>query len=323
MYIVTGAAGFIGSALVWELNQQGINQIICVDRYRDEDKWKNLAKLDFVDFIHAESIYDFIANPEVIDQVQGVFHLGAISHTTEMDMDKLMDQNYYLSQALFQWCLEFDKKFVYASSAATYGDGEKGFSDFTDSRELVPLNKYGYSKVLFDRWVDKQTKLPPVCAGLKFFNVYGPQEYHKGGMKSVVFNAVKQINETGKMKLFKSHHPDYKDGEQMRDFVYVKDITRWMTELMKMNDVTGLFNMGYGQARTWKDLVNCVFASMGKESNIEYIDIPDHLINQYQYFTEADISKLKEVGLSTPQWPIEEGVKDYVKNYLLNKDMYL
>lgn len=317
MYIVTGAAGFIGSALVWELNRQGITDIICVDSFRNKTKWKNLAGLKFIDFIQKESFYQFLEEPDVIDNVEGIFHMGACSSTTQMDMDFLCDVNYYFSQACFHWCNMHGKKFVYASSAATYGDGEKGFDDKTDSNDLLPLNPYGYSKVLFDRWVDQQAQKPPVCAGLKFFNVYGPNEYHKEDMASIVYKAFHQIQNTDSLKLFKSHHPDYKDGEQMRDFVYVKDITRWMTEIMKRDELQGLFNMGYGEARTWKDLAAAIFKNLNKEMNIEWIDIPEHIRDQYQYYTEANITKLKEVGLSEPEWSIEKGVEDYVKNYLL------
>ena len=323
MYIVTGAAGFIGSALVWDLNQQGITDILCVDNFGKAQKWKNLAGLQFTDFIQKESFYTLLEDPELIDAVEGIFHMGACSSTTETDMDFLCDNNYYFSQACFHWCLNYNKKFIYASSAATYGDGQRGFDDNTDSFRLLPLNPYGYSKVLFDRWVSQQEERPKVCAGLKFFNVFGPNEYHKQDMRSVVLKSFEKIQAEGRMQLFRSHHPDFADGEQKRDFVYVKDITRWMIELMAKEEAQGLFNMGYGKARSWNDLVRAVFKSMGAAENIEYIDIPEDIRNQYQYFTEANISRLQQLGLSAPQWPLESAVEDYVKNYLLKNRAYL
>lgn len=322
MYLVTGAAGFIGSAMVWELNQKGITNIVCVDDYEKDNRWKNLRDLQFIEFVPKDQLFDFLEVSQLADNLEAVFHMGACSSTTEEDMDFLLHNNYFYSQSLFDFCNQNKVKFIYASSAATYGNGENGFNDCTDSAALSPLNKYGYSKILFDRWIAKQQNQ---CnwVGLKFFNVYGPNEYHKTGMMSMIYQAYHQILETGKVKLFKSHREDYKDGEQKRDFVYVKDITRWMLEIAQLKELTGIFNMGHGQARTWIDLANATFKAMTKEPNIEFVDIPPNIREQYQYFTEAKMTKLLETGVSQPQWDLETGVNDYIQNYLSTKKPYL
>jgi len=320
MIIVTGGAGFIGSAIVWRLNELGEENILIVDELGSDEKWKNLVGLNFKDFINK---YDFLDN--VIDdgltgyEAKVIIHMGANSSTTEKDADLLLINNYEYTKALAEYSLENNVRFIYASSAATYGDGALGFDDeLTKCDRLRPLNMYGYSKQLFDLWAMKRGTFEEIV-GLKYFNVYGSNEYHKGDMRSVVHKAFEQVRDTGKVKLFKSLNKDYKDGEQMRDFIYVKDAVNMTLHFLEHPDKNGLFNVGSGKARTWNDLVTALFNAMNKPVNIEYIDLPDRLAYKYQYFTEANIGKLRNAGYNEPVSSLEDGINDYVKNYLLGK----
>lgn len=323
MIIVTGGAGFIGSAFVWKLNQEGIDNIVIVDRLGTSDKWKNLVNLRFVNYIHKDDLLEMIDTDMVPFEVDAIIHMGACSSTTERDADYLWHNNYAYTKLLAEWALERNIRFIYASSAATYGDGTKGFSDNHKTiPELKPINMYGYSKQVFDLWALRQ-KLENRMAGIKFFNVFGPNEYHKGDMSSVIFKAFHQIKETGKVKLFKSYKKEYKDGGQMRDFVYVKDCVNVMWWLFKNPKVNGIFNLGTGQARSWNDLIKAVFTAMKKKANIEYIAMPEALRNQYQYFTEAEMSKLKKTGCPVKFASLEDSVRDYVVNYLQKSDPHL
>lgn len=326
MYIVTGAAGFIGSCIIQRLNEMGIENILVVDRLGTDDKWLNLRGVKYTEYIHAD---EFII-PEVLDSlfeegVTQVYHMGACSSTTERDVDFLMKNNTEYSQILFRYCAKFDVPICYASSAATYGAGENGYDDNeSEISKLMPLNAYGYSKHLMDEWALLQTLTPSKWFGVKFFNVYGPNEYHKEGMKSVVCQAYKQINETGKMKLFKSYKDKYADGEQLRDFVYVKDIVNAMFSLMSSKESkSGIYNLGTGQARSFKDLVIATFKAMNKDVDIEYIEMPDHLKNQYQYYTQANMEKFHNAVADFKFSSLEEGVSDYVINYLSKENKFL
>lgn len=322
MIVVTGGAGFIGSAIVWRLNTLGNDNIILVDELGTTDKWKNLVGLKFQEFIHKDDFISSVIEDSVDFPIEAIIHMGANSSTTEKDADHLMSNNYLYTQELAKYCLSRNIRLIYASSAATYGDGSLGFVDDESKLEtLRPLNMYGYSKQLFDLWAKKNKVLDKI-AGLKFFNVYGPNEYHKGDMRSVVHKAFEQVRDIGKVKLFKSLHPNYKDGEQMRDFVYVKDAVEMTIYFLEHPEKNGIFNVGAGNARTWNDLVTALFNAVGKAVNIEYIDLPENLREKYQYFTEANLSKIRSAGYSESTITLEDGVSDYVKNYLL-KGLYL
>lgn len=324
MIIVTGAAGFIGSAIVKALNEKGEQNIYIVDHFESEEKWKNLRGLKYYEFIQVE---DLFTHPIwSLHGIKAVYHMGACSATTELNMDYLYKNNTEYTNKLFALCAEKKIPFLYASSAATYGAGEQGYSDdHAGVSKLKPLNKYGYSKQLSDEWALKQSMTPPVWFGVKFFNVFGPNEYHKGKMSSVVFQSFNQINAVGEVKLFKSHRPDFKDGEQLRDFVYVKDVVRAMIALMEKSDssTSGIYNLGTGKARSFHDLTKATFAAMGIPAKINFIDMPKELQGQYQYFTEANMDKLAKVLPDFKFLSLEDAVNDYVKNHLKQEDPYL
>ena len=317
MIILTGGAGFIGSAMLWELNRNAIDDVLIVDDLglASEGKWLNLRALRYADFVHKDDLPVLLQHGQ-LPNIEAVIHMGAISSTTEEDASLLMRNNYEYSKMLASWCACKGVRFIYASSAATFGDGSAGYADGTEPLDrLRPLNMYGYSKHLFDRWAHRNGILEK-AAGLKFYNVYGPNEYHKEEMTSVVFKAFNQIRERGTVKLFKSHRSDFANGEQMRDFVYVKDCTRIMRWLLETPSAAGLFNVGTGQARSFKDLVSAAFTAMDRPVSIEYIDMPETIREKYQYYTCAKCDKLRQAGFTEPMTPIEEGVRDYVRNHL-------
>jgi ADP-L-glycero-D-manno-heptose 6-epimerase len=323
MIVVTGGAGFIGSVFVGKLNEEGIDDIVVVDELGTSEKWKNLVRRRYSDYLDKEVFLAMVAEDRVPFPVRAVVHLGACSSTTERDADYLMENNFHYSCRLAEWTAAHGIRFLYASSAATYGDGSLGFSDADDAtRTLRPINMYGYSKQLFDLWILRRG-LQDRVAGIKFFNVFGPNEYHKGDMTSVIFKAFRQIHETGQVRLFKSYRPEYADGGQMRDFVYVKDCTGVLWWLLNLGEANGIFNLGTGRARTWNDLIRAVFAAMGLPTRIDYIEMPEAIRGQYQYFTEAKMEKLRSAGCPVSFRPLEESVADYVTGHLLQADPYL
>ena len=331
MIIVTGAAGFIGSNIIAALEERGINRIVACDTLGTSHKWHNLAKRDLYNCIDSSQLFPYLEAQK--SQIQVIFHMGALSDTTESNVDLVLDQNYRLTMNLLQWCGRHRVRLIYASSAATYGDGSAGFHDsFTrkDLQKLRPLNPYGWSKHMVDRSIaqirelgsKEDHSLPPQYAGLKFFNVYGPNEYHKGGMVSVVNQVFHQIRETGQARLFKSDHPDYANGGQLRDFIYIKDCLNVMMWLYDHPEVSGLFNVGTGEARSFADVARAVFAALGKPEVIEYIEMPDILKGKYQYFTQSTNASLGANAYNQPFTPLEVGVNDYVHNYLIKDDPY-
>jgi len=323
MIIVTGGAGFIGSAFVWKLNTEGINDIVIVDELGHTDKWKNLVNRRYVEYIHKDVFLRMLRSDQIPFKPVAIIHMGACSSTTERNADYLMDNNYHYTCRLAEWALARDIRFIYASSAATYGDGSQGFSDENIVTEtLRPINMYGYSKQLFDLWV-LRNKVETKLAGIKFFNVFGPNEYHKGDMRSVVHKAFEQIRDTGMVRLFRSYKPEYVDGGQMRDFVYIKDCVEVMWWLLQYPKIHGIFNLGTGKARTWNDLIHAVFSAMNMKPCIEYFDMPPEIRNQYQYFTEARMDKLQQAGYPVNFLPLEAAVQDYVANYLQKPDPHL
>jgi len=316
--LVTGGAGFIGSALIWELNRRGCENILVSDRLCTDEKWKNLVPLRFHDYIDGIDLENKVRSaPETLGKFDVVFHLGACSATTEKDADYLMRNNYEFTKILAEWSLTKNTRFVYASSAATYGDGALGMDDqMVDLHRLRPLNMYGYSKHLFDLHAQRTGMLRRIV-GMKYFNVYGPNEDHKADMRSVVHKAYGQILQTDKVQLFKSNRPDFKDGEQMRDFLYVKDAIRMTLHLASEPLASGLYNLGSGQAQTWVQLVQAIFAALGRAPNIEFVEMPEHLKSKYQYYTCADVSKLIKSGYKQPLFTLADAVRDYVQGYLI------
>lgn len=316
MIIVTGAAGFIGSCLVSRLNADNFNDIIVVDNFSIAKKENNLHGKKIKRYVDRTEFFDWLADN--YEEVEFIFHLGARTDTTEINkaVFDLLNLNY--SKKIWEACCEYQIPLVYASSAATYGAGKLGYDDDEAVLPLLnPLNPYGDSKHDFDKWVLEQTAKPFFWAGLKFFNVYGPNEYHKGRMASVIYHAFNQINENGHLKLFRSHHPDFKDGEQMRDFVYVKDVVEVCYFLMHLRQHSGIYNLGSGKARTFLDLGFNTFTAMNKEINIDFVDTPLVIRDNYQYFTEANMQKLKNIGFTRPFYTLEEGIADYVQQYLI------
>lgn len=321
MIVVTGAAGFIGSVLASRLNEMGKDNIIVVDDFSNDEKNKNLEGKQYRKIINRDEF--FVWFDEHFKEIDFILHIGARTDTTEFNHVIFDILNLEYSKQVWNRCTIYRIPMIYASSAATYGMGEYGYNDdHAVVEKLKPLNPYGESKNDFDKWVLKQTERPPFWAGLKFFNVYGPNEYHKGRMASVVMHAFNQIDKTGKVKLFRSHNPKFKDGEQLRDFIYVKDLVDVILFLMEKQPESGLYNLGTGQARTFIDLVNATFSALKIKPVIEFIDTPEDIRDKYQYFTEANMNKLRNTGYTWPFTSLEEGVEDYVTNYLVEKEYY-
>jgi ADP-L-glycero-D-manno-heptose 6-epimerase len=303
-------------------NQRGQNELILVDHVAPSERPGLLNKKVYKEFVQASDFFAFAQS--FPHKISGVVHMGACSSTTETNEDYLRKNNLEYSQEIFKFCTDRQIPLIYASSGAIYGDGKLGFDDARHPGDFKPLNLYGWSKLNFDIWALQQKKTPPHWYGLRFFNVYGPNEYYKGDMSSVAYKAFQQISANGRLRLFKSYNPQYGDGEQLRDFVYVKDITRWMYELASnFSAQSGIYNMGSGRARSWLDLARAVFMNMNKPMQIEWIEVPENIRDQYQYFTEAKMERLLSQNVSMPKWTVEKGVEDYVRNYLLKQDPYL
>jgi ADP-L-glycero-D-manno-heptose 6-epimerase len=322
MYIVTGGSGFIGSAFVSALNQRGIEDILVVDELATSSKWKNIRGKSFIDYLHKDDLLKAIVQETLPKAIKAIVHLGACSATTETDVDYLMRNNYQYSRTLLEYAVSNKIRFIYASSAATYGDGALGYSDAPESTpQLLPLNPYGYSKQIFDLFVLRSGLLSKVV-GLKYFNVYGPNEYHKGDQRSMVHKAYYQIKSTGRVELFKSHRNDYKDGEQKRDFIYIRDCLEVMLWLLDSPQVNGIFNLGTGIARSWNDLAAAIYSALDQPPAIEYIEMPLSIRSQYQYFTQAEMTRLRQAGCPVHFLTLEQGVKDYITNYLDQGERY-
>lgn len=320
MIVVTGAAGFIGSCFVRYLNNEGITELLLVDEFGTSDRWKNLLGKKFKSFLGKDDFLDLLIKAKLPHSITAIVHLGACSSTLERDVDYLYKNNYMYSRILCEFALERGIQFIYASSAATYGDGAFGYSDdHSLIPSLKPLNPYGFSKQLFDLWALENSLLDRIT-GLKFFNVYGPNEYHKGEMRSVVLKSFEQIKREGSVKLFKSYKSEFAHGEQKRDFLYVKDCCAVMSFLLKNPSISGIFNIGSGKAESWNTLVNSVFDALGEPPQIEYIDMPEGIRDQYQYFTEAPLNKLRKAGYTENFRSIKDGAKDYVLSHLIKSD---
>lgn len=332
MIVITGGAGFIGSNLIAGLEEEGVSDIVVCDVLGHEDKWRNIAKREIRDFVSPENLFTYLDQHAA--EIDIVYHLGAISSTTEQDADLIMHNNFVLSRELWKWCAEHDSRFVYASSYSVYGAGDTdvGFKDDDSSEALAklnPLNAYGYSKNLFDKRVsrvvnskDSKEKTPPQWVGLRLFNVYGPNEYHKGDHMSVVTKLYPQVSAGAAARLFRSYHDEYADGGQIRDFVWVKDCVDVMLWFYKNKDKSGLFNLGTGKGRSFKEMAEAMFKACNKPSKINYVDMPNSLKPKYQYYTEANIEKLRAAGYSKEFTSLEDGIKQYVSDYLSQEDQY-
>lgn len=319
--VVTGAAGFIGSCLAGYLNSRGFNNLILVDDFSRTDKACNLKGKHYIKKVERAGFFEWLNKHK--PSIDFIFHIGARTDTTEFNYSIHQELNVEYSQKIWNYCCVHNVPLVFASSAATYGAGEHGYQDAHElSFKLKPLNPYGVSKNEFDKWVLHENSHPPFWAGLKFFNVYGPNEYHKGRMASVIWHAFNQVKATGKMKLFRSHRPDFKDGRQLRDFIFVKDVVKVCHWLMEKQPASGLYNLGTGKARAFEDLVLATFRGMDQEPAIEFIDMPEDIRDKYQYFTEADMGKLQAAGYRDAFYSLEEGVEDYVRNYLMPGKFY-
>ena len=315
--LVTGAAGMIGSAVIWELNRRGCENIIATDRLGTDEKWRNLVALRYADYVDADALWARLEEP-ALRKVKWVFHLGACSATTERDARFLMDNNYDYTRRLAEWSLAGERRFVYASSAATYGDGAQGMQDGQDKLDLYrPLNAYGYSKHFFDQHAKRLGWFERGLVGLKYFNIFGPNEDHKADMRSVVHKATAQIQSTGRVSLFKSEHPDYRDGEQKRDFFYVKDAVAATIHLAETPAARGLYNIGSGRASTWIELVTPIFGALGLPVRIDFVPLPDALRGKYQYYTCAETGRLDSTGWAGPRHSLDAAVRDYVSHYLV------
>ncbi|MBP9838660.1 MAG: ADP-glyceromanno-heptose 6-epimerase [Proteobacteria bacterium] len=322
MYILTGGAGFIGSCFLEKLNSQGINNILVVDNLASSSKWKNLRNKNYNDYLHKSEFLQQIKDNKLTNKIDYIIHLGACSSTTETNADYMMENNFQYTKTLASWALKNNIKMLYASSAATYGDGSQGFNDDDNlNPKLSPLNVYGYSKLLFDLWALKSGAIKNLI-GVRFFNVFGPNEYHKGEMASVIYKSHQQILKQGNIELFKSYKKEYADGEQKRDFIYVKDCCDALWWMMNQHNLSGIFNLGTAKERSWNDLAKAAFSAQKKPVNIQYIEMPEYLRDKYQYFTEAKMDKLLQAGYTGKFRSLEESIEDYICNYLL-VDKYL